>query len=974
MADPQIKFDINAAVSGGEKINALADDLSTLKKSVDTTSESAAIITKLEAALAELSKQQAAITNFRELKKAVDDADTAFLAAQTVAQGLGAELAKTTNASATQRAMFEHARSEVVATKQAWLESVNALSGMRDGLVQSGVNTKNLGAEQIRLSSSVGTTAEQLNQLKAAMANAGAGMAQAKLNAEQTGLALEQAFKVLGVKSVQSVEDEINKLRAAMQTVRQSGSFMSPDSLAAAEALRNKVAALEAELKGLPAASVPAASGIHSVGGAADSVQASIGNAALKVTGMVAAMAGITGLGDVAKNVIATGASFETLRLRLEQLLGSQQKSAEAFDMIKQLAITTPFEVTNLTESYAKLTTYGITPTERQMRALADTAAAAGGGQQMLERVSLALGQAWAKQKLQGQEILQLTEAGIPVWDLLAKATGRNVVELMHLSEQGELGRDVITKLFDAMGAKNAGASERLMHTFAGTVSNAKDAMAEFFDLISRSGVLDYLTKEIQAVLTEFDKLKNNGQLEAKAKAISAAVIDTINVLKSAMEIVGKFSGAIVILLEAMVVKNIVAFGVTLASVGAAGVSAALGVGSASASIGVAGATAATATVGVRAFGAALTFLKGAVPFGALLIALDFLVSKFFQAKQRAEELDKQVALALSSTGSGGTVKAIAAVGSAAEQSAALAAKLTNEIASMASGAALGEAGRAFARTMTTAGASTQAISKGLADVGLQAAQNLGVDTTLAANKVSVAFKEAGKNLDVLISTIPNLKKEGIDTASLVGTAMAKMIDSAKSAIEIDQINLRLKELGQRGILTGADISAALDLSKEKAIALKESIEANRPGLQSLGEAAKKAGVDFGELTTGVSKKFSESVTDIDNLAASVKAAGVNASIAEPQLVKALDQRLAAAQTTQEVQLVIAEYKKLGEQGLLTGDSLKEGLEKGKDKLSGMTKGINDLREAYHQLGLKTPEESRSGWPAISGPKKRSAR
>ena len=31
------------------------------------------------------------------------------------------------------------------------------------------------------------------------------------------------------------------------------------------------------------------------------------------------------------------------------------------------------------------------------------------------------------------------------------------------------------------------------MATFSGTVSNAKNALAEFFDMISRSGVLDYL-------------------------------------------------------------------------------------------------------------------------------------------------------------------------------------------------------------------------------------------------------------------------------------------------------------------------------------------------------------------------------------------------------------------------------------------------------------------------------------------------
>lgn len=973
MADPQIKYDINANVSGSEQIAALADEMAVLKRSVDSTSESASVIGTLEKALAELAQQQAAITNFRELKKAVDDADTAFLSAQSIAQGLGAELAKTTNATATQRGEFERARSEVLATKQAYQDSVAALAGVRQELVTSGISTQNLGAAQIKLSADVGTTVEQLTQLKIAMANAGAGMGQAKVSAEQTGAALEQAFKVLGVKSVQSVEDEINKLRAAMQVVRQSGSFMSPDSLAAAEALRTKVAALEGELKNLPAVSTPAATGIHNVGSAAEGVQASIANATFKLTSMVAAMAGITSLGDVAKNVITTGASFETLRVRLEQLLGSQQKATQAFDMIKQLAIDTPFEVTNLTEAFARLTSFGLQPNVAQMRALADTAAAAGGGQQMLERVSLALGQAWAKQKLQGQEIMQLTEAGIPVWDLLAKATGRNVTELNHMSESGALGRDVILKLWEAMGENSAGASERLMHTFAGTISNAKDAMAEFFDMISRSGVLEYLTKEVQNVLNEFDRLKNNGQLEEKAKAISNAVTGTIDVLKNAIEIVSKFSGAIGHLLEAMVVKNIIAFGVNLAGLGVAGFSAAAGVGAAGVSIGAAGATAATASIGVRAFGAALTFLKAAVPFGALLVGLDFLVGKFFDAKRAAEEGDAKVAAMLNDKGTGAAAKAVDDIAASAAESKSVVDKLKLTLDSVV-GAGLLSQLKDFSDKMRLIRADTKDTQDGLAAIGLQAAKSLGVDTAAAANKVAFSFQDSNAALTAMISTFPNMAKAGLNAAAIVGTAVEKMIDGAKTQAELDIINKRLIELGQRGYQSGAEVAAGMKLAQDKGDELKLAIATWGLGFADVSKAAGKAGVDIGELTTGVSKSFKNSVTDVDNLAAAIKATGIAAKLAEPQLSKALDQRLQAAQTTQEIQLVIAEYKKLGEQGLLTGDNLKDGLQKGMDKLDAMTKGVNSLAEAYHQLGLKTPEELKkiaeansAAWDKVKG-------
>lgn len=973
MSEPQIKYDIAADVTGGEKIDKLAGELDALKNSVDKSSAAADTLSALRKELEALGRQQAAIEEFRSLKIVVDEADTAFKAAQTIAQGLGAELSKTANASATQRAEFEHARAEVVATKAAWEQNVTALQAARQALTDTGVNTKDLGASQLTLSGNVKSTQEQLIQLKTALSNAGAGMGSAKISAEQTGLALEQAFKTLGVKSVQSVEDEINKLRAAMQVVRQSGSFMSPESLAAADALKTKVAALEAELKGVPGAASSAAGGIKSVGTSADSAQASIANATLRVGAMVAAMAGITSLGDVAKNVINTGASFETLRVRLEGLLGSQQKATEAFDMIKQLAITTPFEVEHLTQTFAKLTSFGITPTEKMMRALADTSAAAGGGQQNLERVSLALGQAWAKQKLQGQEIMQLTEAGIPVWDLLAKATGKNVTELQHMSEAGTLGRDVLLKLWDAMGEKSAGASERLMSTFSGSISNAKDAMAEFFDLISRSGVLEYLTKQIQGVLEEFDRLKKSGELETKAKQISDAVTAMADVFKTVIEVVGIFSGVITKLLEALVVTKLAAFGASLLGVGTAASVATVQVGAAAAAAETLGLGARAAAVGTGLLSTAMKLIPGALLITAVVTAVGWLVDKFMAAKKAADDGAEAVRKMLSEKGNGAAAKAAADLAAASKASTDELANLKKSVES-AFGEALLAKQKEFTTNMRAIHGSTADVQAGLVLLGVQAAKSLGVDTTLAANKVEQTFKDNNAALTVLISNLPNLAKEGINTSAVVGQAMKNMIDGAKSQAEIDGIKLRLTELGQRGYQSGEQIADGMKLAADKGEELKRSIETWGLGFANVTKAAKAAGVDIDELTTGVSKKFKDSVTDVDHLADAIKATGKASTETATQLAAALDVRLGTAQTTQEVELVITEFKKLGSEGLLTGDKLKDGLQKATDKLDMLKPGINSITEAYHQLGLKAPEElakvakaNADAWDKIKG-------
>lgn len=954
--DNSVQIEVAAQTSGTDRITALEKEIRTLESSLEQTSKGAEVLAGLRLELETIGKQQAAISNFKALKTATEEAKAAFDAAQAKAQTLGAELAQTTTASATQTRQFTAARKEVNATQEAWEKSVTALQTARTALDAAGIDSKQLAAAQVTLKGDIKNTQQQLSELKAALASAGQSLGSARLNAEQTGQALESAFKTLGVRSVQAVETEINQLRSAMQTIRQSGSMFSADTLAATDAFKTKIAALEAELKGVHPASATAATGVKSVGASSAEAQAAIGAATTRVLGLAAAFAGLNGLGDLAKNVISTGASFETLRVRLEQLLGSQEKAVDAFEMIKKLAATTPFEVSNLTDTFIKLSSFGLKPTESQMRALSDAAAAAGGGQQMLERVSLALGQAWAKQKLQGDELLQLTEAGIPVWDLLAKATGRNVDELRHMSEAGTLGRDVILKLWDAIGEKNAGASARLMKTFSGTVSNAKDAMAEFFDLIARSGVLDYLTKQVQAVLDNFDKLKANGTLDKWAKDISTAVTITIDVIKNAISIVGSFSDIIVRLMEVMVVKKIIDFGVALSGLGAAATTAGAGATAAATGITAVGASAGIATTAANGLKAAMAFLWASAPVALVVAAIGFVASKLTEAKQRADEGDEAVRKMLSQPGNGATKKAVEDVGKAAAESSKEFSKLKSEVEGMG-GPALKAKLDEFIAKMREIRGPTKDVQDGLVAIGIAAAKSLGVDTDAATKKVTSSFKDSTDALEVLIKTFPNLTAAGLNATALVGEAMKKMIDSAQTKGELDIIQAKLKELGQRGYQTGEQVADGMKLAAEKGEDLKQQIARWGLGFADLAKAAGKAGVDIDELTKGFDRKFANSIKVVNDLGDALYKTGNYSETAKQKLSEALDQQLNAANTVKEVELVIQAYQRLGARGQLTGEELTKGLDKARDKLDDMREGVNSLREAYHQLGLKTPEE-----------------
>lgn len=211
-------------------------------------------------------------------------------------------------------------------------------------------------------------------------------------------------------------------------------------------------------------------------------------------------------LGEQALSIMA---DFEQLEVALTGLYGSQEKGKQAFAWIKQFAVDTPFEVRDVAHAFQTLKSYGIDPTNGSLRAIADMSARTGRGTQGLESATLALGQAWTRTKLQGQDILQMVNVGIPVWDILAQKTGKNTSELMKMSEKGQLGRDAIMALMQGMEEMAGGAAQAQMDTLSGKWSNFKDAIANSLDEMREEGATDGLKSGIEELTNFIPPLAN---------------------------------------------------------------------------------------------------------------------------------------------------------------------------------------------------------------------------------------------------------------------------------------------------------------------------------------------------------------------------------------------------------------------------------------------------------------------------------
>ncbi|EMV9185864.1 tape measure protein, partial [Escherichia coli] len=212
-----------------------------------------------------------------------------------------------------------------------------------------------------------------------------------------------------------------------------------------------------------------------------------------KVLGFTAAYLGLEaalglisrGLRTVASGIgsmLNTGDMFEGLQTRLTSLMGSVASGEQATEWITKFAKDTPLQLGDVTDAFALLKAYGLDPMDGSLQSLEDQSEKLGGGMERLEGIATAVGQAWAKQKLQTEEILQLVERGVPAWDLLAKVTGRSAGELQDLASAGRLGRDAIKALIEEMGRSSAGAAEANMRRLSGLISNLQDTATNFLN------------------------------------------------------------------------------------------------------------------------------------------------------------------------------------------------------------------------------------------------------------------------------------------------------------------------------------------------------------------------------------------------------------------------------------------------------------------------------------------------------------
>jgi len=237
---------------------------------------------------------------------------------------------------------------------------------------------------------------------------------------------------------------------------------------------------------------------------------------------------------DLTKSLVMMAAEFQALDVRMKGIFQGDAVAAEgAGKWLQDFIIKTPFQLKDAQKAFIQFKAFGIDPMGGALQTVADMTARLGGSEETLERITLALGKAFLKGKMQGYELRQMHMAGVPAADLLAKALGRSTDEIYAMARAGTIGRDKIKTLMDAMGELAKGQALAFVKTFIGAMSNLKDYVAIFAREVGlTSGLLDELARTIVLVSEGITGVTKDKSAETFGRAVAAAVNDLNDALE----------------------------------------------------------------------------------------------------------------------------------------------------------------------------------------------------------------------------------------------------------------------------------------------------------------------------------------------------------------------------------------------------------------------------------------------------------
>jgi tape measure domain-containing protein len=235
---------------------------------------------------------------------------------------------------------------------------------------------------------------------------------------------------------------------------------------------------------------------LNSASRAASRADGAFGKAGKTFARAGAGIARIAGRASLAVGALAvTGGAFglkiaasnEQAQISFTTMLGSARKARRFLGELQKFAAKTPFEFPELQTAASSLISAGFHAKQviPIMTTLGDVTSGMGTGSEGIKRATVALQQMSAAGKITAEDLNQLRDAGVPVFDLLASATGKSKAKIAEMAAAGKLGKTEMDKLFQALekgggGLKRfSGLMDKQSQSLTGLWSTFKDTLGQ---------------------------------------------------------------------------------------------------------------------------------------------------------------------------------------------------------------------------------------------------------------------------------------------------------------------------------------------------------------------------------------------------------------------------------------------------------------------------------------------------------------
>ena len=188
----------------------------------------------------------------------------------------------------------------------------------------------------------------------------------------------------------------------------------------------------------------------------------------------------VAGAGAIA-GIVKIGMEAEQTKASFDVLLGSQQKSAELLKNLTEYSNRTPYGKQDIQDASKMMLQFGIT-SEQIMPNIRMIGDIAGGNADKMQSLALAFSQVSSAGKLQGQDLLQLINAGFNPLNEISRTTGESMPSLKEKMEKGAISAEMVANAFKTAtsdGGRFYEMSDKMSKTFGGQLSTLMDNFKE---------------------------------------------------------------------------------------------------------------------------------------------------------------------------------------------------------------------------------------------------------------------------------------------------------------------------------------------------------------------------------------------------------------------------------------------------------------------------------------------------------------